>query len=105
MKVSDVEFSAVEIPRNDSGTPIRSLLVCLTTDSGEEGWGEAPLTWRVSELADRRKVLLPLLAGRNVFDIEELLAADWLTEPGLRCALEMAALDLVAFGTRSSSSP
>jgi L-alanine-DL-glutamate epimerase-like enolase superfamily enzyme len=38
---------------------------------------------------------LPVLAGRSVFDIEDLLALKVLRDRPLRCALEMASWDLV----------
>ena len=55
MKICDVELTLAEIPRNDGRPPVRSLLVCLVTDSGREGWGEAPLRWRADELQDRQR--------------------------------------------------
>jgi len=94
MKINDLEFSLVETCRVDTQQPVRSVLVRLTTDSGMEGWGEAAIGWRAGELAARRDAMLPLLVGRNVFDIEELHAAEPLGSAPLRCALEMAFWDL-----------
>jgi len=98
MEISDLEFSLVETRRVDTQQPVRSVLVRLTTDSGMEGWGEAAIGWRAGELAARRDALLPLLAGRNVFDIEELHAESLGSAP-LRCALEMACWDLAGRAT------
>jgi L-alanine-DL-glutamate epimerase-like enolase superfamily enzyme len=96
MILSDLEFFLVEIPREESDTPVRSLVVRLATDQGVEGWGEAQLNWRASELGPRRDVLLPVLAGRTVFDIEDLLTLDVLRPAPLRAAMEIASWDIVA---------
>ena len=96
MKLSDLEFFLVEIPRTRLLPPVRSLLVRLSTDGGLEGWGEACLSWRPGELTARRDLLLPVLAGRSIFDIEELHLLDALGSPPLRSAIEMACWDLVA---------
>ncbi len=95
MKVSDLEFYLVEIEATENEQPLRSLLVRLATDAGVEGWGEAPLRWRVSELDVRRDALLPVLAGWSIFDIEELHTLEVLSVAPLRCCLEMALLDLM----------
>jgi L-alanine-DL-glutamate epimerase-like enolase superfamily enzyme len=95
MKINDLEFYLVEISRTESRDPVRSLLVRLVTDSGREGWGESTLGWRPGELAARRAALLPVLAGRSVFDISELLSLEVLKDPLLRCAVEMACWDLI----------
>lgn len=100
MKISDLEFFLVE-PRRRAGEALhRSLLVRLATASGEEGWGEARSAWRPAELAARRDALLPVLAGRSIFDIEELLELDALSFAPLRCAVEMACWDLVGRAAR-----
>lgn len=95
MQISDLEFYVVEIGRNDSDLPVRSLLVRLVTDSGREGWGEAGLAWRPDELAARRSALMPVLGGRSVFDVEELLTLEVLAQRPLRGAVEMACWDLI----------
>ncbi len=95
MILNDLEFYCVEVGRTDSAIPVRSVLARLATDSGLEGWGESPITWRPAELSARRDVLLPVLAGRSIFDIEELHALEGLADAPLRCALEMASWDLV----------
>ena len=80
---------------------MRSLLVRLTTDSGLEGWGEAGLAWRAGELAARRDALLPVLAGRSIFDIEELHTLEALRHVApLRAAVEMACWDLIGRARR-----
>jgi len=100
MKISDLEFFLVE-PRRRGGEPSpRSLLVRLATASGEEGWGEARSSWRPAELTARRDALLPALAGRSVFDVEELVELDALSPAPLRCAVEMACWDLVGRAAR-----
>jgi muconate cycloisomerase len=95
MTIRDVEFYLVEIGLDGEEAPLRSVLARLATDAGLEGWGEAQLEWRVSEFGPRRDVLLPILAGRSVFDVEELVELGALQPPPLRAALEMASWDLV----------
>lgn len=97
--ISDVEFFLVEIGCEGRRRPVRSLLVRLATDAGLEGWGEAHVKWRCSELAARRELLLPTLGGRSVFDVEELLMLEALKTAPLRAAVEMACWDLVGKAT------
>jgi L-alanine-DL-glutamate epimerase-like enolase superfamily enzyme len=125
MKIADLEFLLVEILQPPPLAPVRSLLVRLATDDGTEGWGEAPssfppsplaeegpapmvrgvrgrcagLAWRPSELGPRRDALLPVLAGRNVFDIEELHTLEALSHPALRAGLETACWDVLGRAT------
>lgn len=94
-KISDLEFYLVEVPRSGASPPVVSLLVRLATDQGLEGWGESHLPWRSGELAARRDALLPVLAGRSVFDLVDLVELDSLAQPALRCAVEMACWDLM----------
>jgi glucarate dehydratase len=100
MKISDLEFYRVAVPCGDSSQKIQSLLVRLASDAGLEGWGETSLEWRPSELAPRRQRLLPILAGRSIFDVEELAQLDALQVAGLRSALEMASWDLIGRAAR-----
>jgi L-alanine-DL-glutamate epimerase-like enolase superfamily enzyme len=100
MTISDLDFFCVEIALDGQAAPLRSVLARLATDAGLEGWGEAQLGWRTSELGPRRDLLLPLLAGRGVYDIEELLEIEALKSAPLRSALEMASWDLVGRMTR-----
>ena len=95
MRINDLEFYLVEIARMGFLTPVRSLLVRLSTDSGLEGWGEAAGAWRPGELSARREALLPILTGRSIFDIEELHAIEALGNPPLRSAVETACWDLL----------
>ena len=95
MEISDLEFFVVQIECTGQQLPVCRLLVRLACESGEEGWGEARTGWRASELAARRDALLPVLTGRSIFDVEELLALEVLSMPQVRCALEMASWDLI----------
>jgi glucarate dehydratase len=95
MIISDLEFSRVQIGCTGRPAPIGSLVVRLATDAGLEGWGEANLPWRPAELPARRDALLPVLAGRSIFDVEELLTLEALASAPLRSAIEMASWDLI----------
>ena len=99
MNINDLELFLVEIGRSQSSRPVRSLLVRLATDEGLSGWGETAIDWRPDELTARRGVLLPVIAGRSVFDIEDLLLSDVLRDPRLRCAVEIAFWDLLGRAT------
>jgi L-alanine-DL-glutamate epimerase-like enolase superfamily enzyme len=80
--------------------PVRSLLVRLVTNEGLEGWGEAQTAWRPAEVPARRDALLPILAGRSIFEIEDLLGLGGLRPAALCCAVEMASWDLIGRTTR-----
>lgn len=95
MFINDVELHLVELGRTGSLPPVRSLLVRLCASRGLEGWGEASLSWRPGELVARRDALLSVLAGRSLFDIEELHTLDALASPPLQSAVEMACWDLI----------
>ena len=95
MTINDLEFYLVEIACDGRESPVGSVLVRLAADNGLEGWGEANLSWRAAELSARREQYLPIVAGRSVFDIEELLSLEPPRSAPLRCALEMACWDLV----------
>jgi len=95
MKINDLELYLVAIGRSDAANPTRSLLVRIATATGVEGWGEAGVNWRVDELAARREALLAVLAGRSIYDVEELHIIEALTPPPLRSAVEMAVWDLL----------
>jgi len=99
MRIADLELHLVEIPRADGLPHVRSLLVRLTSQRGLHGWGEAWLAWRPGELAARRDMLLAVLAGRSLFDIEELQTLEALGSPPLRAAVEMASWDLIGRAT------
>lgn len=100
MKINDLEFFLVQFPCEVKATSTPWLLVRLVSDSGIEGWGEAPSSWRPDSLDARRGALAPLLVGRSVFDIEELLALEVLRERPLCSAIEMASWDLIGRALR-----
>lgn len=95
MTLSDLEFYLVEIGCVGQAPPVRSLLVRLVSDRGLEGWGEASSRWYPAELPARRRAVLPSLAGRSIFEIEELLGLAALRPMPLRAAVEMACWDLL----------
>ncbi len=94
MLISDLELFVIDLPQG--GNFSRSLLIHLLADSGEEGWGETRLSWRPAELPVRRRMLLSVLAGRSVYDIEPLLGLDLLADHALACGLDMALWDMIA---------
>lgn len=93
--IADLELFLVEIESVGQEPPVRSLLVRLLSNQGLEGWGETGSIWRPGELPGRRDALLPILAGRSVFEIEDLLSLPALRSAPLRCAVEMASWDLI----------
>lgn len=95
MKLTDVEFHAVESPHQGRQGTTRVVVAVLTDDSGRQGFGEAPLRWRSSELGERRKLLLASLAGRSVADVEELIRLPAVGSNLLAAALETASWDLL----------
>ncbi|HEY4308972.1 MAG TPA: enolase C-terminal domain-like protein [Pirellulales bacterium] len=100
MKIADLDFFLLDPTARGAEGAERPLLVRLATSNGQEGWGEAHIAWRASELALRREHVLPLLAGHNVVDVEELLTKEALAPAGLRAAVEMACWDLIAGAAR-----
>ncbi len=96
MEIRDSEFFLVEIDRIDAPQRDRTVVVRLVTNRGLEGWGESAVGWRAGEVAAWRQALLPVLAGRSVFDVEEITQLEALGPPGLRSAVEMALWDLIA---------
>ena len=100
MKINDLDFYLVAIGQAESAGSARSLLVRVSTDSGLEGWGESGLGWRAAELSARRDALLAVLAGRSVYDIEELHSLEALAAAPLRSAVEMAFWDLAGRAMR-----
>ncbi len=95
MQIDELEFFPVEVARRMSDRPVRSLLVRMTTASGLEGWGESPIDGSVARFESRREAVAAVLAGRSIFDIEELHTLHVLGDRSLRCAVEMACWDLV----------
>ncbi len=100
MKIRDLEFFLVQMPQCESGGGQRSLLVRVGTASGLEGWGESTLRWRPDELGERREAMLAILAGRSIYDLEELHSLDALAPAPLRSAVEMAFWDLLGKSLR-----
>jgi L-alanine-DL-glutamate epimerase-like enolase superfamily enzyme len=100
MKISDVELFLVAVPLEELKQTVRSLLVRLVTDGGMEGWGETASNWQAAELPARRDMLLAVVEGRNVFDIEELHSLEALSNASVRCAVEMAFWDLLGKAVR-----
>ncbi len=103
MKIADLDLYLLDAcaARHDpTHSAEHSLLLRLTTATGQEGWGESHVSWRTNELLPRRERILPVLAGHAITDIEELLAIDALVPSGLRAAIEMACWDLVARSAR-----
>lgn len=92
MLISDVEFYLVKFYSARGSLPIRIVLVRIQTEGGIEGWGEAPLPWRLGELSYRRDAILPNLMGKHVLDVAEILDSEKLP-PRLRVALELGCLD------------
>ena len=99
MQINDLEFLPVAIGKAGSDRAVRSVLVRMATDSGREGWGEAAIEWGPGELPARRDALLAVLAGRSIFDVEELHTLDALSDPPVRSAVEMAFWDLAGRAT------
>ncbi len=93
--IDDLEFYLAEVTSAGPEPPVRSLVVRLTTDRGLEGWGESRTEWQASELPARHAALAPVLAGRSLFEIEDLLTLPALRFAPLRCAVEMASWDLI----------
>jgi len=92
MLICDVEFQIIKVLPARSGIPERVVLVRVQTDEGVDGWGEVQLPWRLGELLQRRDMILPIMAGKNVLDIAELCHLEQLPRR-LRAALEMACWD------------
>jgi L-alanine-DL-glutamate epimerase-like enolase superfamily enzyme len=94
MFLADLELFLLELPASNGA--VRTLLVRVADDSGQEGWGESRAAWHAGELAARRNSLLAVLAGRAIHDVEALLADDLLADRALACGIEMALWDLIA---------
>lgn len=93
MIIRDLEFQLIRVPNERGYARDRLVLVRLIFDADLEGLGEAALPWRVTESGPRRDFLLPILAGRNVFDIAELLELEPLYPRALKAAVETACWD------------
>lgn len=95
MTINDLELFLVERQSETTDPSIRSLLIRLVTETGLIGWGEAVVPWRSAELSGRRDMLLSILTGRSVFELEELLDQQALRPRPLQAAVEMACWDLI----------
>lgn len=93
--LTDLELFLVESRGDEILPTIRTVIFHLISDLGADGWGEAQLAWQSTELPARREMLLNLLAGRSVFDLEELSSLGSLKPAALRSAIEMACWDLL----------
>jgi L-alanine-DL-glutamate epimerase-like enolase superfamily enzyme len=94
MIIRDLEFFSLAV--STTAGKVRSLMVRLVSHTGVEGWGEAVnVAMRQDELLSLRNRLLPILSGRNVFDIEELVHLKLLPSESIRCCLEMACWDMM----------
>jgi L-alanine-DL-glutamate epimerase-like enolase superfamily enzyme len=98
MFLADLELFLLELPASNGA--VRTLLVRVADDSGQEGWGETRASWHAGELAARRNSLLAVLAGRAIHDVEALLADDLLADRAVACGIEMALWDLIARAAR-----
>lgn len=99
MIIRDLEFQLIRVPNEWGYARDRLVLVRLIFDGDLEGWGEAALPWRITEPGPRREFLLPILAGRNVFDIAELLELEPLYPRALKAAVETACWDALGRAT------
>lgn len=92
MEISDLELFRVAPPQAGRRT---TTLICITSTSGRQGWGEADLGWSAAILPARRQALLAALVGRSIYNIAELSSDEMLREAPLACAVETALWDLV----------
>ncbi len=95
MKIVDLDFYLVEVPRAGGRPPVRSLLIRLGSDQGSEGWSECTPVCRPAEVEGRRQRTLGALAGRSPWDLEELGLVDVLDLAALRSGVESACWDLL----------
>ncbi len=95
MKIHDIEFFLISSGLGGESQRPPCLLVRVSGGSGLEGWGESALVWRPGELVARRESLRAVLAGRSVYDVEELHTLEALWPPPIRAAVEMAVWDLM----------
>jgi L-alanine-DL-glutamate epimerase-like enolase superfamily enzyme len=99
--IRDLEFFSVAIPlptmSSSGGRAVtRSLIVRLVSHVGVEGWGEAVRTaMPLESLLPLRNQLLPMLMGRNVFDLEEFVRLDLQRFGSIRFAIETACWDMM----------
>ncbi len=100
MFIRDLEFFSIAVPSptrvsGERGL-LRSLIVRLVSHAGVEGWGEAVDTaLPLESLQPLRNRLLPVLMGRSVFDLEELVRLNLHPSGAVRLALETACWDMM----------
>ncbi len=93
MEISDLELFNVPLS-SPPGDGVQTL-ICITSSSGLQGWGEAPLAWRTVQLPHLRQALLAALAGRSIFNIADLSSDELMRDAPLSCAIETALWDLI----------
>lgn len=101
MKIVALEAIPIAYPEpNDSGSIRHLLLVRLTADDGQVGWGEAVTMWREASLATEAIVdgLAPLVIGhdpRRLADIHAALQAHmWWYGVGGIASFALSAIDI-----------
>lgn len=101
MKVTGVEPIAVAYPEpNDNGSTRHLLLVRVTGDDGQAGWGEAVTMWPEATLATAQLVtgLAPLVTGTDPADRDATHAAlaghTWWYGNGGLASFAIAAIDI-----------
>lgn len=101
MRVTDVETFPVAYPEpNDAGATRHLLLVRLTGDDGQTGWGEAVTMWPEASLATAAVVdgLRPLVLGRDPLEHEavwqEIRDHTWWYGGAGIASFALAALDI-----------
>lgn len=95
MTIRDLEFY-LAAPQSANDKSLRSLIVRLVSHTGIEGWGEAVgMPLRQEDLQPLRNRLLPVLMGRSVFDLEELVRLNLHPVGAIRFALETACWDMM----------
>lgn len=100
MVIRDLELYLAAVPTIDKEST-RSLIVRLVSHTGAEGWGEATLsTLRQEDLQPLRNRLLPMLMGRSVFDLEELVRLNLPPVGAIRFGIETACWDIMGRITR-----
>lgn len=114
MKVTHVEAIPIAYPEpNDDNSTRHLLIVRLTADDGQIGWGEAVTMWPEASLGTKALVegLAPIVLGRSPLDRRAIWTdikrhTWWYGEGGLAsfalAALDIALWDLAGKATNSS---
>ena len=96
MIIRDLEFYLVAGPAKTGEKRPHSLIVRLVSHAGAEGWGEATdVILRQEDLLPLRNRLLPVLMGRSVYDLEELVRLHLHPIGPIRFAIETACWDII----------